>query len=136
MGCCVCTLLSLKLTLAIHVLQLSKVLEIYWELQVRHSHLAHTTVQAAISSAQHQMTTPTGDCWTDGEADGMEIENGGERRENGVNFFSRQQQQREEEEMFGNFINNLMVVLKEGRGGEGRRDDDRKHYLYDITTIR
>ena len=97
---------------------------------MRHSHLAHTTVQAAISSAQHQMITPTGDCWTDGdvEMEGMENGNGGERRENGGSFSSRQ----EEEEMFGNFISNVMVVLKEGgekRGGE-------EQHLYDITAIR
>ena len=109
--------------------QLNKVLEIYWELQVRHSHLAHTTVQATISSAQHQMITPTGECWTDGdgETEGIENGNGGERRENGGSF-----SQQEEEEMFGNFISNVIVVLKEGgekRGGE-------EQHLYDITAIR
>ena len=117
-------------------LQLSKVLEIYWELQVRHSHLAHTTVQAAISSAQHQMTTPTrGDCWTDGGEDGetnaMENGDGIERRENGGSFSS---QQEEEEEMFGNFISNLMVVLKEGGGKRGEARGEQ--HLYDITAIR
>ena len=103
---------------------------------MRHSHLAHTTVQAAISSAQHQMTTPTrGDCWTDGDEDGdtnaMENGDGRERRENGGSFSS---QQEEEEEMFGNFISNLMVVLKEGGG---KRDEARgEQHLYDITAIR
>ena len=118
-------------------MQLSKVLEIYWELQVRHSHLAHTTVQAAISSAQHQMTTPTGDCWTDvdGEGmDGMENGNGAERRENG-GWFSSQHRQQEEGEMFGNFISNVMVVLKEGGVKRGGAREEQQH-LYDITTIR
>ena len=109
--------------------QLSKVLEIYWELQVRHSHLAHTTVQAAISSAQHQMTTPSRDCWIDGdgETEGMENGNGTERRENGGSFTSQQ-----EEEMFGNFISNVMVVLKEGGGQRGEGEQ----HLYDIAEIR
>ena len=97
---------------------------------MRHSHLAHTTVQAAISSAQHQMTTPTGDCWIeDGEMEGMENGNGGGRMENGSTFSSQ-----EEDEMFGNFISNVMVVLKDRgrkRGGAG----DEQH-LYDITAIR
>ena len=96
---------------------------------MRHSHLAHTTVQAAISSAQHQMTTPTGDCWTDKvETEGMENGNGAERMENGDTFSSQQ-----EEEMFGNFISNVMVVLKEGGGKRGGSEEQ---HLYDITAIR
>ena len=96
---------------------------------MRHSHLAHTTVQAAISSAQHQMTTPTGDCWIeDGETEGMENGNGEGRMENGSTFSSQ-----EEDEMFGNFISNMMVVFKE-RGRKRGRAGDEQH-LYDITAI-
>ena len=120
------------------VVQLSKVLEIYWELQVRHSHLAHTTVQAAISSAQHQMTTPSrGDCWTDGDGGGegetnaMENGNG---RENGGGFSQQEEEEDEGEEMFGNFISNLMVVLKEGGGKRGGAR--KEQHLYDIAAIR
>lgn len=83
------------------------------------------------------MTTPTGDCWTDtdGEGlDGMENGNGAERRENG-GWFSSQHRQREEGEMFGNFISNVMVVLKEGGGKRGGAREELQH-LYDITTIR
>ena len=101
---------------------------------MRHSHLAHTTVQAAISSAQHQMTTPTGDCWMDRDGEGtegMENGNGTERRENGGSFSLSQ---RQEEEMFGNFISNVMVVLKEG-GGKGGGAGEEQH-LYDVTAIR
>ena len=104
--------------------QLSKVLEIYWELQVRHSHLAHTTVQAAISSAQHHLNTvaKTDDCSVEDETEGQENREG---VENGGNSLKGN--------LFNNFITNLLVILSETEKKEKEEDGV---YLYDIATIR
>ena len=115
-------------------MQLNKVLEIYWELQVRHAHLAHSTVQAAVSSAQHQLNTVTKDGRREGGANGEVggvngamggvLENG-EMKGNGGNSTKGGG------ELFSNFLTNLMVVLKEGEG-----EKEEGTHLFNMAVIR
>ena len=86
---------------------------------MRHAHLAHTTVQAAISSAQHYLNTAAKDHCGEGEGEGVE---NGERKENGAGNMNKG--------LFSNFIANLMVVLNQKeKEKEGSR-------LYNFVKIR
>ena len=75
---------------------------------MRHAHLAHSTVQAAISSAQHQLNLVAKGGWAEGGANGEVggVMENGERKENGRDSWSQKG------ELFGNFVSNLLVILK------------------------
>lgn len=114
--------------------QLSKVLEIYWELQVRHAHLAHTTVHAAISSAQCQLSKmSTKDSWTEVDNEVEGTENGEQRMGNGEVHENGGSCSQLEDELFSNFITNLMIMLNKSK--DKKKSDD-KSCLFNATMIR